>query len=114
VVQLRLFETEVKRRKGREVSYQLYMTRSSRRDSINVLDVLRNSGPQAILLCAVALGQVRVVDMKDSDRVGLIGLMKTNRHHPDINDPILRTLAVDYNIPSSVAGALLFLLVGHD
>lgn len=67
-------------------------------------DVLGNSSPQFVLLCAVALGQVRVVDMKNGDRVGLIFKIKVNRDHTNTNHSTIVSLAIRYHIPSSVDG----------
>jgi hypothetical protein len=67
-------------------------------------DVFCNSGPQFVLLCAVALGQVRVVDMKNGDRVGLISKIKANKSNTDINHSTVRSLAIRYHIPNSMIG----------
>lgn len=67
-------------------------------------DVLSNSGPEFVLLCAVALGQVKGVDMKHSDRVGLIGKIKANKDNTAIIDSTIRLLATKYHIPNSVTG----------
>lgn len=66
-------------------------------------DVLFNSSPQFVLLCAVALGQVKVIDMKNSDRVGLIRKIKVNKDDVDINHSTIGSLATNYHIPSSVS-----------
>ena len=65
-------------------------------------DVLSNSGPEFVLLCAVALGQVRGVDMKHRDRVGLISKIKANKDKTDINNSTVRSLAIKYRIPNSL------------
>lgn len=65
-------------------------------------DVLSKPGYQAVLVCAVALGQVRVVDMKNHDRIGL--LRRIQKGHTDLDHPTLRTLAVSHHIPNSVNG----------
>lgn len=67
-------------------------------------DVLCNSGPQFVLLCAVALGQVRVANMKKGDRVGLISNIKANKDNTGINHSTVRSLAIRYHIPNSVTG----------
>ena len=67
-------------------------------------DVLSNSNPQFVLLCAVALGQVRVVDMKNGDRVGLLSKIKASKDNTDINHSAVRSLATRYHIPNSVTG----------
>ena len=67
-------------------------------------DVLRHSGPQVVLLCAVALGQVKVADMKYGDRVNLISKIKANKDNADINHPTVRSLAIRHQIPDSVTG----------
>ncbi len=71
-------------------------------------DVICNSGPQSVLLCAVALGQVRVVDMKSGDRVGLISKIKANKDETNINHSMIRSLAQRYYIPNSVTGVFSF------
>ena len=70
-------------------------------------DVLFNSSPQYVLLCAVALGQVKVIDMKTNDRVGLIRKIKVNKDNVDINHSTIGSLANNYLIPSSVSGMFL-------
>lgn len=67
-------------------------------------DVLCNSGPQFVLLCAVALGQVRAANMKNGDRVGLISKIKANKDNTGINHSTVRSLAIRYHIPNSVTG----------
>jgi hypothetical protein len=67
-------------------------------------DVLHNSGPQYVLLCAVALGQVKVVDMKNDDRVGLISKIKSNKDDACMNYSTLQSLAIRYHMPKSVTG----------
>lgn len=64
-------------------------------------DVLFNSSPQYVLLCAVALGQVQVIDMKNSDRIGLIRKIKANI---DITHSTIGSLTTNYLIPGSVSG----------
>lgn len=70
-------------------------------------DVLRHSGPQFVLLCAVALGQVKVVDMKYGDRVGLVGKIKANKDNTHINHPTVQSLAIKYQVPNSVTGVFI-------
>ena|SRR5450432_1825889 len=65
-------------------------------------DVLSRPGPQAVLVCAVALGQVKVVDMKNHDRIGL--LRRIQEGDTDFDHPTLRTLAVSHHIPKSLNG----------
>lgn len=68
-------------------------------------------GPQGVLLCAVALGQVKAVDMKSSDRTGLITRIETNKTSVDINHPSFQALAVTHEIPNSINGTFsIFLL----
>jgi hypothetical protein len=62
-------------------------------------DVLNVSGPQFVLLCAVALGQARVFDLKKTDRVGLIGIIKSNDNNK-ITGSFLQSHVVIYNIPA--------------
>jgi len=73
-------------------------------------DVLRVSAPWGVLLCAVALGQVKAVDMKNCDRASFIRQVEINKDHTDINHPILQSLALSYQIPTSVDGTFLISL----
>ncbi|KAG4414251.1 hypothetical protein IFR04_012623 [Cadophora malorum] len=59
-------------------------------------------GPQGVLLCAVALGQVKAVDMKSSDRTGLITRIETNKNSVEVNHPAFQALAVTHEIPNSI------------
>jgi hypothetical protein len=65
-------------------------------------DVHSKPGPHAVLVCAVALGQVKVVDMRSNDRTGLI--REIQEDHTVLNHPILRALAISYRILNSVNG----------
>jgi hypothetical protein len=56
----------------------------------------------------VSLGQGRAVDIKISDRVGLISKIKGNKDNANINYSIIRSLAINYHIPNSVAGVFPF------
>ena len=67
-------------------------------------DVLFNSSPRFVLLCAVGLGQAKIIDMKSSDRVGLIRKIKVNKDDININYSTIESLATNYRIPSSVSG----------
>jgi hypothetical protein len=69
-------------------------------------DVYRRSGPCGVLVCAVALGQVKAVDMKNRDRDSLIHKIEINKDH--IKHPILESLAISYQIPISLDGTHLF------
>ncbi|PGG95285.1 hypothetical protein AJ79_10141 [Helicocarpus griseus UAMH5409] len=64
-------------------------------------DVTRNSRP-FVLLCAIALGQVKAVDMTNGDRLGLMGKIKASKDNTDINHSTVRSLAIQYHIPDSV------------
>ena len=46
--------------------------------------------------------------MKIGDRVGLISKIKGNKDNADINHSIIRSLAINYHIPNSVAGVFPF------
>lgn len=68
-------------------------------------------GTQGVLLCAVALGQVKAVDMKSSDRTDLILRIETNKNSVDINHSTLQALAISHEIPNSTSGKFsIFLL----
>jgi hypothetical protein len=67
-------------------------------------DVLGNSNPQFVLLCAVALGQVRVASMTNENRVSLISKIKDGTDNTDMNHATVQSLAIKYLIPESVAG----------
>lgn len=60
-------------------------SRRLRRYKEFLYDALHNSGPQFVLLCAVALGQVRVIDMTNGNRLGLIRKIKDNKDNANIN-----------------------------
>ncbi|KAK2796022.1 hypothetical protein FQN50_009642 [Emmonsiellopsis sp. PD_5] len=66
-------------------------------------NVLRESGPQAVLICAAALGQVKAADMKELDRNLLIRQIKGFK---DINHSTIRSLAICYQIPHSESDVL--------
>jgi hypothetical protein len=72
-------------------------------------DVLCHSGPQFVLLYTVALGQVKVIDIKRGDRVGLISKIKANKDTTNINNSTIRSLTIRYHIPNSVTGIFPFL-----
>ncbi|PVH76705.1 hypothetical protein DL98DRAFT_535486 [Cadophora sp. DSE1049] len=74
-------------------------------------DVLRH-GRQYVLLCAMGLGQARVLTTTNGGRAELLGIIKANKGNPDIDHPALRPLAIEYQIPESVTG--LFILSVHD
>lgn len=74
-------------------------------------DLLCKSGPQLVLLCIVALGQVKVIDMKTCDRASLIHQIEIKSRHTDLDHPSLRSLAISHQIPNSVNGPYLVLLV---
>jgi hypothetical protein len=71
-------------------------------------DVHRGSGPCGVLVCAVALGQVRATDLKNCDRDSLIRQIEINKDH--IKHPILQSLAISHQIPISLDGTFLFSL----
>ena len=64
-------------------------------------DVLRDSGPGAVLLCAIMLGQVRVTDLKASERTELCHLIQ-GKGQSASNHSTIRALAAANQIPSSV------------
>jgi len=72
-------------------------------------DVLCNSGPQFVLLCAIALGQAKASDMRNNDRVSLVSNIKTNINNIHVNHSIIRSLATKYHISDSVISTSSFL-----
>jgi hypothetical protein len=48
----------------------------------------------------MALGQVKVVDMKNHDCIGL--LRQIQKGNIDLDHPTLRTLAISHYIPNSI------------
>jgi len=84
---LKTAQTSLKRQKYKQFLY-------------NVLSI---SGPQAVLVCTVAFGQVKVVDMKSSDRIGLN--RQIQKDHTNLDHLTLRTLAISHHIPNSINGA---------
>lgn len=92
---LRIIQTSPRRKKYKRFLY----------------DALRVSGPWGVLLCAVGLGQVKAVDMKNCDRVSFIRQIEINKDHTDINHPILQSLAISSQIPTSLDGTFLFSLL---
>ncbi|EDN02520.1 hypothetical protein I7I51_07508 [Histoplasma capsulatum] len=61
-------------------------------------NVLRESGPQAVLICAAALGQTKAADMKELDRNLLVRQIQGCE---DINHSTMQSLAIRYQIPRS-------------
>jgi hypothetical protein len=65
-------------------------------------DVHSKPGPHAVLVCAVALGQVKVVDMRSNDRTRLIHQIQED--HTVLDHPTLQALAISYRMLNSVNG----------
>ncbi|KAG4417676.1 hypothetical protein IFR04_009179 [Cadophora malorum] len=65
-------------------------------------NVLRKCGPHAVLVCAIALSQRLVFEMKNNDRKTLVNILEKNKGNTIINDSTLRSLASRHKIPSSV------------
>jgi hypothetical protein len=76
-------------------------TERRKRYKLFLHSILRDAGPGAVLLCAVALGQVRITDLKDSERVDFCNQIK-----PEAIDPNINALAIQYSIPRSVNGMI--------
>lgn len=91
---LKIIQTASKRKK-----YKLFLC--------NVLD---KYGAHMILLCALALRQVRVVDMKNCDRKSLMSIME---NHVEFDYFIIQSLAIEHHIPESIHGGFYFSLVGQ-
>ena len=62
---------------------------------------LLKRGPHLVLLFAVALGQSAVLHMRKDDRDHLASL---SAKEPQLDNPILRELAIEHGIPESVDG----------
>merc|ERR1711977_65427 len=69
-------------------------------------NVLRKCGPHAVLVCAIALSQRLVFEMKNNDRKTLVNILEKNKGNTIINDSTLRSLASRHKIPSSVEGTV--------
>ncbi|EDN05675.1 predicted protein [Histoplasma mississippiense (nom. inval.)] len=54
-----------------------------------------------VLLCTLALGQAKVVDMKQDERAALMDLIKNCN---ELDDPILRAIAINHRVPKRVEG----------
>lgn len=66
-----------------------------RRDyQVFLYDVLRKSSHQAVLLCAVALGQTKVALMQPQHRRDLISKLENGRSDPPFNYPAITSLAI--------------------
>lgn len=65
-------------------------------------DVLGDSGPGAVLLCAIALGQARITALKTGDRTNLCRRIQVNQSA--LSYPAICALSTTYQIPSSVNG----------
>jgi len=64
---------------------------------------LHDAGGGGVLVCAVALGQTRVVRMRNKERVSLLGKIKEN---PRIfGDSNITLLVVHHGVPRSMKGA---------
>ena len=83
-------QTSSKRRK-----YQLFL-----------YNVLRKCGPHVVLVCAIALSQKMVFEMRNLDCKTLINTLERNKGDTAINDSTLRSLASRHKIPSSVEGMI--------
>lgn len=63
--------------------------------------LLEHYGPHMVLLCTLALGQAKVVDMKQDERAALMDLIKNCN---ELDDPILRAIAINHRVPKRVEG----------
>lgn len=64
-------------------------------------NILECSGPHSFLLCAIALGQVIVANMKQRDRDRLEALVKSDT---TISQHRIRNLAIQNQVPESLEG----------
>lgn len=67
--------------------------------------LLEEGGPHLFLLCAIALGQVIVANMKERERRRLVGLARDNTQ---LAQPIIKDLAIQCQIPVSLESERLF------
>lgn len=65
-------------------------------------EVLRESGPAAVLVCSLGLGQGRITDLTALERTQLCQSIAENK--ATINHPTIDALAVANRIPKSVDG----------
>jgi len=94
-----LSETE-KRRTADAITISQTIQRTWKRQKYKLFlcGLLENSGPHSFLLCAIALGQVIIVNMKQRDRDKLVGLIK---NETQLAHPTIRDLAAQQHIPIS-------------
>jgi len=90
---LKTVQVSVKRKKYKEFLYGAYC----------------KAGPCKVLVCAMGLGQVRIVDMKKDDRDSLLRQIEFNKDH--FEHLTLQLLAKSYQIPISLDGTFLFSLL---
>lgn len=74
-----------------------------------LFNVLQESGPQAVLVCAAALGQVKATNMKESDRNLLNRKIDGCKN---INHSTIQSLASRYQIPRSEGGMVPIFALG--
>ena len=67
-------------------------------------DVHRKCGPHGVLLCAVELGQHKVVTMRNNDRAALVDQLQTSKNQLPISCSVVRYLAEAYGIPKLIEG----------
>lgn len=85
--------------------------RRGRRYKLFLHDVLRDSTPGAVLVCAIGLGKNRAADeLSIEDCNLLLPLIKTS---DVLNHPTLRSLAIECQIPRSVHGNLFTTILYH-
>ncbi|KZF22637.1 hypothetical protein L228DRAFT_260795 [Xylona heveae TC161] len=74
-------------------------TRKRQKYKLFLCDLLENSGPHSFLLCAIALGQAIIANMKQQDRSRLVDLIKNDTR---LSQPNIRDLAIQNHIPVSL------------
>jgi hypothetical protein len=75
---------------------------SPRRKTYQVFlyEVLRKCGPPAVLVCAIALGQVKAANMKTHHRVDLARRLVNSKDNSSFNHPTIHSLALLHHVPT--------------
>ena len=82
----------------------MYTSSKRQKYQLFLCNVLRKCGSHSVLVCAITLGQVKMVNMKNCNHVGLLHKFKNNRDNASISHPTLQLFAARYQVPSSVDG----------
>jgi hypothetical protein len=68
-------------------------------------DVCTGCGPHGVLLCAVGLGQHKIITMRKMDRAALVAKLVETKNQPPIESLIIQGLASDHGI-STINGSI--------